>query len=275
MVIQLSKSYFQGKKRRGLKQALDEAGDVELRELRTAVSVRQERVAQLELELFDTRSDVTKFEREMEGRLGLLKRQIERLEIQIADARRRAARRAQWGERADSPDIPEDVVEQFRKTWKRSGKPSQPSKKKEVDEEIKEELKTLYRKMAKRYHPDLASDPQEKAWREEQMAKVNKAYSESNMVALLSFEEKPDWSPVVRKKSREEEIAELYSESKRLDGVITRLERDLRLLINSDTVKLMLEVSVARKAGQDLLRAMEEDLLAKVASLQRELTSII
>jgi len=100
---QLRKDLFQGNKRGRLKQALSEASDHELQTLRYEVSIRQEKVAQLELELFDTRADLTVFEREMEDRLGLLKRQIERLEVKIEEARRQAARRAQWGDRADSP----------------------------------------------------------------------------------------------------------------------------------------------------------------------------
>jgi predicted nucleic acid-binding Zn-ribbon protein len=274
LVVPLKKDSFQARRRRGLKQAIDEAGDVELRELREAVTSRQERVAQLELELFDTRADLASFEREMEDRLGLLKRQIERLERRIEESRRRAARRAQWGDRADSPDTPEDVVEQFRKTWKRSGRPSKPFIKKKVNEATKEELKTVYRRLAKRFHPDLVRDPGEKQWREEQMAKVNNAYAENDMVALLAIEEGAEWTPVTPVRSREEEIVELRSEIKRLDGIIAELERSLRELINSDTVKLMLDATIARKSGRDLLREMENALLARVTELQSELASI-
>lgn len=270
----MKKSSFQARRRRGLKQALDEAGDVELKELREAITSRQERIAELELELFDTRADLADFEREAEERLGLLKRQIERLESRIEEARRRAARRAQWGDRADSPDTPEDVVEQFRKTWKRTGRPSKPSIKKEVSESTKEELKTVYRRLAKRFHPDLVRDPEEKRWREEQMTKVNTAYADHDMTALLAIEGSETWTPVKSIQSREEEIVELRSEVKRLDGIISELERTLRELINSDTVKLMLDATIARKSGRDLLREMENALLARVAELQNELSSI-
>jgi hypothetical protein len=106
------------------------------------------------------------------------------------------------------------------------------------------------------------------------MAKVNQAYSESDIVMLSSFEEDVEFTPIPSQKSREDEIVELTSEIKRLDKIIAGLERDLRELVNSETVKWMLDVSIARKAGQDLLRAMEKELLARVASLQSELDSI-
>lgn len=274
MVVQLKKDLFQGNKRGRLKQALSEASDHELQTLRYEVSIRQERVAQLELEHFDTRAGLAVFEREMDDRLGLLKRQIERLEHKIEEARRQAARRAQWGDRADSPDIPEDVVDQFRRSWRRNDKdPSSPPLKSPVNEATKEELKTLYRNLAKRFHPDLALDPDEKAWREERMAEVNAAYTELNKAALETLVDKSDWSPKVAVLSRDEEVSELHSEIRRLDGLITDLERNLLELINSDTVKLMLEASSARRAGWDLLGQMENDLLAQIGALQNNLSA--
>jgi hypothetical protein len=269
----VSNPNFRGRKRGGLKRAMYGAGDDEVRQLQADILSRQEKVAQLELELFDMRSEVEAFEREVDGRMGLLKRQIERLEKQIDKARRKAARRAQWGDRADSPDIPEDVVEQFRKTWKRSDKPSEPLPKKKINQVTKEELKTIYRKLAKRFHPDLTVDPLEKKWREEQMAKVNKAYSESDLKTLSSFDENLEWSSLPPQEPPKDEITTLRTEVKRLDGVIAELESNLRRLINSESVKWMLDVSIARREGRDLLRAMEKDLLDRVTYLQNELAS--
>ena len=269
----LRKDLFKRNRRGRLKQALSEASDYELQTLRNEVSVRQEKVAQLELEFFDTRADLTVFEREMEDRLGLLKRQIKRLEDKLESAKRQAARRAQWGDRVDSPDIPEDVVDQFRKTWRRhESDASPPILEKKIDEATKEELKTLYRSLAKRFHPDLAIDPEEKAWREERMAEVNAAYAEMDRIALEALVGKSDWSPKPSVRSRDEEVAELRAEIRRLDELIDDLERKLRELINSDTVKLMLEVSSARRAGWDLLGKMENDLLAQISALQHELS---
>jgi hypothetical protein len=273
-VIKLNNQMFQKHRRRSLKQALEEAGDRELRELRDRVAGRQERVAQLELELFDTRADLARFEHEMEERLGKLKLIIAKLEHRVEVARRNAARRAQWGDRADSPDVPEDVVEQFRRRWKQSDPLKAPPPKKPLDEASKEEFKTIFRSLAKRFHPDLAINPEEKQWRVENMAEVNRAYAELDMSALKVLAEKPDWSPVTPVITREQEITELHIEIGRLDGVIANLERTVRELINSDTVKLMLDVSIARKDGRDLLGHMEDELLSRIASLEKELATI-
>jgi len=145
--------------------------------------------------------------------------------------------------------------------------------KRKIDEATKEELKTLYRNLAKRFHPDLARDPEEKAWREERMAEVNVAYAELNMTALEALVDKSDWSPKAVVQSRDEEVSELHSEIRRLDGLIADLERNLLEMINSDTVKLMLEVSSARREGWDLLGHMENNLLAQISALQNNLSA--
>ena len=105
---------FQRGRRGALKRAIEEAGDYELRELRGQVAHRQDKVAQLELELFDTRSELVLFERELENKLGTLKRRKQELLSLIDQAHFQAQRRAQWGDRVDSPDMHEDVVKEAR-----------------------------------------------------------------------------------------------------------------------------------------------------------------
>jgi len=114
---------FQRKDRRSLKQALDRAGDSDLRELQLDINERQDRIAQLEFELSDTNADLGRFEQEYQARVGILEQQVQNLEADLEQARFRAARKAQWGERADSPDLHVDVLEQFRRTWTPRDKP--------------------------------------------------------------------------------------------------------------------------------------------------------
>src|SRR3989304_1394750 len=165
------------RRRRGfLRQAIQQSQDVELNTLQDELTRKQERVADLELEVFDARSALRQFESEVEGRLGASQRRLAELEKELAQARRQAARRAQWGERADSPDFPLDAVEQFERAWRQEA-PAQPVPPKAIeDEDTRAEVKSLYRRLAKRFHPDLTTDAAEKAWREQLMAEVNQAY---------------------------------------------------------------------------------------------------
>lgn len=265
---------FRGRRSGGLRQALERARDPELSELDQALSERRGRVAELELELFELRSELAEFEAELNRRLGPLEARRDQLQERLRAARLQAARRAQWGERTDSDDIPEDVLEQFRKTWRRSGTVARKRKPARISALEEQEIKRIYRSLAKRFHPDLTTDPQEKARREKIMAQVNQAYSEKNLAQLHQLQSKPDAEAQADERSREKVLADMRAEVRRLDGLIRELETTLRNLTNSRQVQLKLEASFARSQGRDLMRDMEQELRQEIAELEVELESI-
>jgi chromosome segregation ATPase len=262
---------FQRRNQRSLKRALDKASDTELRDLQEELNWRQERVAQLEFELSDTHANLARFNQKLDDRLGGLQKRLEEIEFEVEQARLRAARRAQWGERADSPDMHVDVLEQYRRTWTPKDKPPPPAPEEpEVSEQTRAELKSLFRALAKRFHPDLVTDPEEKRWRVKIMAQVNEAYAAMNVAELQRLSAKPDRAGTPVEKTREQVLADLRSEIRRLDNVIRDLERTLQDLINSHTVQLMLEVTIAERSGRDLLGEMATDLRQKISDLEAE-----
>lgn len=62
----------------------------------------------------------------------------------------------------------------------------------DVSEDVMETIKTIWKKLIRRYHPDLVSDPEEKEKREALMKKINKAYTDHNVEALQAFESTQD-----------------------------------------------------------------------------------
>ena len=266
---------FQKRNRRSLKQALDRAGDSDLRGLEVDVAERQERVAQLQFELSDMQADLERFERQYEAQVGSFQLRLISLEAEVEQARLRAAHRAQWGDGADSPDFNVDVVEQFRRTWAPREKPSEPQPPAPVSDETKAELKQLFRTLAKRFHPDLVTDPEEKRRREKVMAQINDAYAAQNLSAMKKLAQKPDRPEAPADKTREQIMVDLKAEIVRLDRVILALDRQLQDLINSHTVRLMLEVSIAERNGSNLLAEMAADIRADIARLEVELASIV
>jgi len=265
---------FQKRNRRSLKQALERAGDSDLRNLEADVAERQERIAQLQFELSDTQADLERFERDYEVKVGSLQLRLISLEAEVEQARLRAAHRAQWGDRTDSPDFNVDVVEQFRRTWAPRDKPSEPQPPAPVSDETKAELKQLFRALAKRFHPDLVTETEEKRRREKVMAKVNDAYATQNISLMKQLAQKPDRPEVLPTKTREQIIVDLKAEIARLDRVILALDRQLQDLVNSHTVRLMLEVSIAVRNGGNLLAEMAADIRMEIAGLETELKTL-
>ena len=258
------------------------SSDNEQDALRRTLAARQERVAQLELDLLNSQNELAAFNAEIERRLGPLQRRLEALEAELSEARRRASRRAMWGARASSPDVPEDVVTQYQRVWGWGSKPptGQPDRPAAAPAPPppptgESELKSLYRTLAKRFHPDLAQDPAEKPWRETMMARVNAAYSAQDLAALrqLANEQPPNQAPPAPK-TREQVLGELQAEIDRLDELAARLEQELDALAKSPGVQLKLEALWARRAGGDLLGEMGRQLQDDIKRAEKELAAL-
>jgi hypothetical protein len=255
------------------------SGDRELDTLRAALTARQERIAQLELDLLNSQTELSAFNAEIEQRLGPLQRRLEAVEAELAEARRRASRRAIWGERASSPDVPEDVVTQYQRIWgwgrapNASPPPAAPAQAPPAPGEA--ELRSLYRSLAKRFHPDLAAEPAEKPWREQMMVRVNDAYRTQDLAALQQMAgEGPQPKVPPAPRTREQVLAEMRVEVERLDELAVHLEQQLDELAKSPAVQLKLEAWWARRAGSDLLADMGRQLQAEISRAEKELGSI-
>ena len=261
---------FTRRRRDSLKQAIEEASDSELKTLKAEVAERQERIAELELELFDARASVARFEREFERRVRPLERKLRALQKELREATHRAEREAQWGKRVHEEDTP-DVVEQFRKAWTPGEAVETAQVEATPEEPAAEELKRLFRQLAKRFHPDLTADPDRKLWRQQMMAKVNEAYAAKDLAALQALARKSEETEPEQPKTREAILAELTMERRRLDRIVISLERELEWLMRSDLVQLQLEASIARRAGKDLLGEMVSALQLQIAEVEAEL----
>ncbi len=260
------------RRRSRLSDTIREATNPHLRSLRTEIAERQEQIAQLELELFEMRSELAEFERLLEARVRPLERELERLTNDLNRARRQAERRAQWGDRADQEDIP-DVVSQFERAWRREpGAQQAPAH--EVPSAERSNLRALYRELAKRFHPDLTTDPDQKKWREGVMAEINQAYQAKDLAALRALQNRPDRPPPAVEKTSEELTVEMQAEVIRLDAVIAKLQRQLNELAASELVQLQLSVSMAKQSGRDLLAEIARDLEREIAQVKVELAAL-
>ena len=257
------------------------SGDRALDAARAALSARQERIAQLELDLLNSQNELAAFNAEIERRLGPLQRRLEVLEAELVEARHAASRKAMWGDRASSPDVPEDVVRQYQRVWGRDphpppAKPASPTPAPGSTDEAA--LRTLYRSLAKRFHPDLAADPSEKPWREQLMARVNDAYGAQDLAALRRLADErsqpppPPAPPAL--KTRDQLLAEMQAEVERLDELAVMLEHKLDDLARTPAVQLKLEALWAKRAGGELLADMGRQLQAEIARAEKELTSL-
>ncbi|MBN1267001.1 MAG: hypothetical protein JXA25_16020 [Anaerolineales bacterium] len=263
---------FEGRRRGALRRAMG-GSDPTVENLLEKIAARQERIAALELELFDIRASLEVFRVERERRLSPYLTRIARLEKEIETARRQADYHATWKGREDAPDFYTTPAEQFRKAWTSTGRRAKFSGAVRQPPPVDmEELRRLYRSLAKRFHPDLTTDPAEKIQRQEKMAKINQAYMEQNQEQLLVLADEPYRPGVPQELSREHQVLGLYEEINRLDELILQLQNQLNELNSSDDLHLALEFSLAQHEGRDLLGEYAAYYEGQIRTLEQELS---
>jgi hypothetical protein len=149
--------------------------------------------------------------------------------------------------------------------WEAVGAPSEPR------EPPDENLRALYREAARRFHPDLASDPDDCARRTEVMARVNAAYAARDAGALRHILSTPD-DRIEREQpgSDRQLLADVASAWRTLDG----LEQALSALESADYWLLLLEEKQAAAEGRSLIEETREILNAEIAELRHQLDGV-
>ena len=252
-------------------KSLQSTADAELTSLRMRLNKKREYIAILELELFNTRVTIHDF-------MVIYKKRVGHLEEYLRNLRRKLyetleSQKPQPDEQTDdfsSSEDEEDFTYKDRDEnngWRKIG----DQKKSKYSPKMEEQIKNLFRELARRFHPDLTSDPEEKKWREEVMTRVNQAYANRDLKALRALAEQPDRPVDSPNQTKEQEIAALKVELKRLDGVIADLKARINHLEESPAWQLKMEARLKRRSGSDLLTELENKFKEQIADLEEHL----
>ncbi|TAK12654.1 MAG: hypothetical protein EPO32_07900 [Anaerolineae bacterium] len=255
------------------------SADSELEMLRDRLNKKREYIAILELELFNTRADLAEWGKLYNERIAPLEERLRSLRRTLYEALESQRGTEEGPAEPDPFSLPEDEAEETADPFAyrdrangKNGKNGKDEKNgKSLSPKLEEELRRLFRELAKRFHPDLTSDAQEKTYREQIMTRVNQAYSARDLETLRKLAEQPD-RPVEPKKDRAEEAKALRKELKRLDTVIGDLKSTIRVLEESPIMQMKMEARVQRRDGRDLLTEMVASLKEQIDDLQEHLT---
>lgn len=236
----------------------------QLEQLRSELEKMQTQLIDVEADLADRLAEIKMFEYEYERRVGHLIDKLEALEEEVRQYNERIQRLRRkdiYGAGYASVD------EQIRRAWKAPAAPVAPRK--PVNATTEKEIKQLYRQLARRFHPDLATDEFDHDRRTRLMAMINDAYAARSLTELQALARQPDAVAGIRRdelvQTNTQMIEALMTEITLCQRRMREIENELRGIPNRPSVQLGLEVRWARRAGRDLLAEMAADIEKKIA----------
>ena len=143
-----------------------------------------------------------------------------------------------------------------------------PSAEKATDADIK----ALYRRLARLYHPDLATDHDDRDHRNAIMALINRAYSENDIETLMTLQEAspeqnaaPATPQMQRQVSSEYALAmmtlrHMQARYEDAQNALADMRREHDNLRYSEMMTMNLEAKVAERSGYDYLQNMVEGI---------------
>jgi hypothetical protein len=249
------------------------------------IDERRRELAMLERDLATLRDAVTGFEALAQARLGEMFTQLRLLEGETADYSHRLARlRAALDTRKsdeidlDELDAEQDLLEEaaFAATGAR-GRPRGPhvpeaTRRWLADEAA--EAKRLYIDLAKRLHPDLARDDEDRQRRERIMQRVNEAFRLRDLaglraVHLESIADDPHWAerPVT------DRLAWAEEELRRLEAALGEVRNALARLRGGELYRLYLRYESGDPVFTDLRTRIEDRIATETRRLEKMKTS--
>lgn len=246
----------------------------ELAKRRVDIEILQTDVAQKELDIATLRAELQSFRVAYFRKVGDLYRERDALSAQIAlllaalqtdetaliDDAVQAAAQAQ----ATEDELNEQANAQVANAEDITFKPSA-------------ELKAAYRQAAKLMHPDRSNSEQDKAYRNEMMAKANVAYERMDLDALvklvLEFKAEADIGGGIGR-----ELVLLIRQEAKLHERMAEIDREIEQLLQDTLMNMHEQVISAQGEGRDLLNELANKLKAEIITLQaraKELQSMV
>jgi len=240
----------------------------ELEKKLSELATLESELAESELELATLRAELQALERRYLRVVGVRFAELDEIEAKIAEA---------LADQAPGDTYTRDQAAGARARAQESAQAAGTVREPSEREKFKpsENLKDLYREVAKRIHPDLATDEEERKRRTQLMSEANKAYEEGDeerlRAILREWESSPEAVP------GDSEGARLVRTIRKIAQVEERLriiKTEITALKESDLYELKTKVEEAVKQGRDLFAEMAAQLDQQIEDAHRRLSEI-
>ncbi|HWG59458.1 MAG TPA: hypothetical protein VN661_10475 [Candidatus Acidoferrales bacterium] len=250
---------------RGPAQPPSKPEDRELERKREEQTALEGELAERELRAANLRAELGAFERQYLHQVGLRYAELDELKAQIAE---KLAREQPRNERAQ---------EAARAARARAGETQSTAGEKSAEAprsfQSSPEMKQLYRDVARKIHPDLTSDRDDRTRRQQLMAEANEAYERNDPARLANILEQYESSPeAVQGEGPGAELIRVIRRISQARGRLSEIEAELQDLLRSDLCQLKSRVDEAERDGRDVLQEMVAKVEEQIAQATRRLT---
>ncbi len=136
-------------------------------------------------------------------------------------------------------------------------------------------FKKLYREVAKRIHPDLATDEQERTYRQHLMAEANQAYEDGDeerlQTILHQWESRPE---SVKGEGTTSELIRTIRKISQCQKRLKAIQEEILALEQTDLYQLETKVVMEQQSGRDLLVEMASQLDEQIAAAKEQLEDL-
>jgi hypothetical protein len=254
----------------------------EIAQLENEVLALREQLARLEQEHADLRLELNEFELLYNARVGLIEAALVEVQLHIDEYKLRIEL-VQWRGKSLSPIQLEAEVEHRLRDQReraeaihanadfaRSFVPPPP-----IDAASNLDLKQVYRELAKRTHPDLATDADDRAIRNQRMVDINALYAKHDLESLRKLLRLMETARQEPYETPEQRLARLKHERVSLDGAIRHTKVEIAEINRNPLMTLKLDAALARSRGRDVLAEVAQQTQATLHGAESELQGMI
>lgn len=252
--------------------------DKEILRLLQSIKEKQANIEQLTITMEQMKEEVDLFQHRYNTQVGNFYLELDKIELETQEYRLRLKLRRE--------DISEEEIEKRVAACFNENRIRLESidKQNECDENPKlddlpnqdaKRLQTLYRKLAKRFHPDKVEEPEKENITEQIMPLINRAYQEQDLLTLERLSIGYTEIDLSIEQTLLDKRKKLHSEIRNLNRVTSELKSEINRIKAGKTYQLKKEVETAEKSGTDLLTTLANDVKRKLKLGQSQLTRLI
>jgi DnaJ-domain-containing protein 1 len=241
----------------------------ELKKKQTELSELESKLADRELFLANLRAELSSFESKYLAVVGKRYAELDEIEAKIAE--RFATTHPQDRQAHDFAKLARSQAESSKASVEDSLALKFPGS----APPRSQTLKNLYREVAKRIHPDLATDSEDRLRRQILMAEANRAFEEGDEDRLRRILHEYEASPdAVKGDGAGADLIRAIRKIAQVNRRLAEIAKEIGQLEGSELSELKVKVERATAEGRDLLREMAQDLDSRIAASRDRLNSL-